>query len=505
MNLIRYFTIYGLLVLTLSACEQEKEVASRLTATFSSEPVKVIASEHLRFLEDYLPEIEHQTGFVFEVDYRDELTVVREVVSEAHRYDMAWPMSGSYLTLVDPAQKAPSFFFSPLAIGIHSNLSRYRAWCDNGVSLDALYAAMSEDQLEIAMSRPQPGNTGYLTLLAAEHSGGRPRVKMLAKHHTVVVPEGMDGVHRYVQIAERRTVAMVATEAMLKRAQDASLPICLATITSHANGMATFPVVLQTAELSYARDLLRKFFTENATRQRLKYEGVTIQDITNILRKESTRGTPSEAIESLRTYEASREKSTHTILIADVSAETNIEIIEALRSSLVRLFQTDGNPLSTLNSLRPGENLTYIPFAGSVRKVTTWSYTDDRDAIEKALSGRLYVGMQSASGRALYSAIQRAMNVVYRGLIADPNRPYQVILMSAGPNASGLAKETLGTSWRALQDKAPALAHLPLYAIATTDEAVEPLQEIIELTGGMLFKADVISLPQILDMIRSYD
>ena len=82
----------GLVALSLGGCDKDAPEEA-LTERDIGAPVRIIASEHLRFLEHWIEDIRVTTGLQLSVDYRDELSIAKAIADPDTPYALAWPMS----------------------------------------------------------------------------------------------------------------------------------------------------------------------------------------------------------------------------------------------------------------------------------------------------------------------------------------------------------------------------------------------------------------------------
>jgi hypothetical protein len=106
--------------------------------------------------------------------------------------------------------------------------------------------------------------------------------------------------------------------------------------------------------------------------------------------------------------------------------------------------------------------------------------------------------------RVLYSAAQRGLNVAYQGMLVEPDRPFELVLISAGPGKGGINQDTFERSYAVMTSRIGTLKRVPVHTIAVTEDAVEPLAAIAALTGGRALQGNPLGMESLLRTLRSF-
>lgn len=498
----RRLTIGALLLLALAAagCDDAQVQRARLTQTFDSEPVRVIASEHLRFLDVLVDDIRTRTGVSLDVDYRDEITINRAIQNADHRYTLAWPMSNHFLARLPEkaATESPPFFSSPVVLGLDTAAEKALRWCDSPVDWQTINAAVTDAKTRLAIPRPQPANTGYLALLAAAQAtratSGEP---LLVAADTRYLGDNDLSVDTFMQLPPGKS--LIAPEKVLQDAIERGAEICIA-YPRDGVASATFPLMLIDPKYEPTLDALRRYFTADSFQERLS--GFHLRKAKESLPDLETTQLrmPRETVEALLSaYYDNMSGPGHLLIIADVTADTDAQLHSTLRRFVSDLAESSDDPFHPYVALAEGEQVTVITYAARVQDVQTWVHPTPASRMQRPPNAT-----DGSNDRALYSAIQRAYTVAYQGLLIDEHRPHAVVLLAAGPASAGLSKETFEKAYRILTERAPRIADVPTHTIAIGAQGLEPLSEIAELTNGTPFKASLGTLPDIFQMVRSY-
>lgn len=487
-----------------AGCERDATTESRLVQTYYSEPVRIIASEHLRFLDSLVEEIHARTGVTLDIDYRDDLSINREIQGENSRYTLARPMSGHFLSRlpVTSIREQAEFFSSPIVSGLDAPAERVVNWCTKAPSWRDISKAVAESTIRLAMPRPQPSNTGYLAVLSAVDNGDSASAQpVLQGSNTRHLPDNDRSADAFLSMAPSK--ALIAPEKALREATRNGADMCIAH-PSDDTALANFPLTLVDAKYQPTFAALSDYFSSPLFRERLA--GLDLRGVAGGARgplaplRYTELDMNRDTVEfHLMQYYTGMAGPGHWMVITDVTPAMSPQTQTALERYLVNLSAEDSDSFHPYYAFREGEQVTLITFADKVEEMTTWVHP-----APVAEQNRQRPVRDVSDHRVLYSAIQRGYMVAYQGILIDEDRPHTIVLIAAGEASGGLSKKTFEQAHQLLTERAPPLLDVPTYTVAMDSQGLEPLLELTRQTNGMPFKATLATLPDILKMLRSY-
>src|SRR5262249_36197391 len=176
--------------------------------------------------------------------------------------------------------------------------------------------------------------------------------------------------------------------------------------------------------------------------------------------------------------------------------------ISSLQSAFANLAGADQSVSGRFARFRQRERVTIIPFASDVkdqRDVTVDATTPTATGLTTV---RDYVaGLQPGGTTAIYSALERAYQVVAGDQAADRGYYVSIVLMTDGENNAGASVDEFLT-WR---NSLPADTRaVRTFAIRFGEADPGQLRQITDATGGQLFDATGSSLQSAFKEIRGY-
>jgi Ca-activated chloride channel family protein len=152
--------------------------------------------------------------------------------------------------------------------------------------------------------------------------------------------------------------------------------------------------------------------------------------------------------------------------------------------------------------LRAREEITILPFNGSVTDARTFTITDISANSGDLAAVRNYVdGLSATDGTAIYDALSRAYREAAKAKVAEPDRFYSVVLMTDGQSNTG--SDAAGFK-RFYTSQPDAVKAIPTFAIIFGEASPQALTDIASLTGGQVFDSRNVSLPSVFKVIRGY-
>jgi Ca-activated chloride channel family protein len=192
----------------------------------------------------------------------------------------------------------------------------------------------------------------------------------------------------------------------------------------------------------------------------------------------------------------------HTFFVLDISGSMQGDRLNAVKKTFDNLTGADQSITGRFARLRQREEITIIPFNGSVADNRTFTINDISSKSPDLAAVRHYVdNLQANDGTAIYDALIQAYVSAAQAKAAEPDRFYSVVLMTDGENNSGNDAGGFQSYFKAQ----PAdVQSIPTYPIIFGEASPQELSNIATLTGGQAFDSRNVSLSQVFKVIRGY-
>jgi Ca-activated chloride channel family protein len=152
--------------------------------------------------------------------------------------------------------------------------------------------------------------------------------------------------------------------------------------------------------------------------------------------------------------------------------------------------------------LRAREEITIIPFNGSVTDDRTFTINDVSTSSPDLAAVRRYVdGLQANDGTAIYDALIRAYRDASAATNVEPGRFYSIVLMTDGESNTG---NDAGGFTRFYDNLPTSVKAIPIFPIIFGEASPQQLTDIANLTGGQVFDSRNASLSSVFKVIRGY-
>jgi uncharacterized protein YegL len=192
----------------------------------------------------------------------------------------------------------------------------------------------------------------------------------------------------------------------------------------------------------------------------------------------------------------------HTYFVLDISGSMEGDRLNGVKKTFDNLTGADQTITGRFSRLRAREEITIIPFNGSVVDDQTFTINDVSASSPDLAAVRHYVdNLQANDGTAIYDALIRAYNDAAAGKRSDPDRFYSVVLMTDGENNMG---HDAGGFARFYNSQPADVKAIPTFAIIFGEASPQELTNITTLTGGQAFDSRNVSLASVFKVIRGY-
>jgi Ca-activated chloride channel family protein len=195
-------------------------------------------------------------------------------------------------------------------------------------------------------------------------------------------------------------------------------------------------------------------------------------------------------------------KPAHTIYVLDTSGSMGGERIASLQSAFTNLAGADQSVSGRFARFRQRERVTVIPFASDVKEQRDFTVDATTPTAPGLTAVRGYVaGLQPDGSTAIYSALERAYQVVADDRVADRGYYVSIVLMTDGEKNAGPSVGEFLTWRNSLPEDARVVK---TFAIRFGEADPGELRQVTDATGGQLFDATGSSLQTAFKEIRGY-
>jgi Ca-activated chloride channel family protein len=192
----------------------------------------------------------------------------------------------------------------------------------------------------------------------------------------------------------------------------------------------------------------------------------------------------------------------HTYFVLDISGSMSGDRLNSVKKTFDNLTGADQTITGRFARLRAREEITIIPFNGSVVADQTFTINDVSADSPDLAAVRSYVDhLQANDGTAIFDALVRAYVDAARAKATEPDRFYSIVLMTDGENNQGRDAAGFRSYYSSQPDSVKAI---PTFAIIFGEASPQELTNIATLTGGQTFDSRNVSLPSVFKVIRGY-
>ena len=489
----------------------------------------ILAGSELKDLEPLIPDIQKATGITLQPTYSGTLEGA-EKIAGGEAVDAAWFSHGKYLSLLPGAGSriaaSEKIMLSPVVLGVRKSVADFFGWTDNpNVTWKDIEAKAADGSFKFAMTNPAASNSGLTALIGvasalsgssdALDAGQIDKEALRSFFKGQAMTAGSSGFLADAYVRAQDTVdGIVNYESVL--------------LSLNAGGQLKEPLVLiypkeGIVTADYPLMLLNKDKQE-AWQKVVDY--LRTPDVQARIMKDTGRrpAIPGVALDGrfpaqslielpypakLETIDAlitayldEERKPASAVFVLDVSGSMDGERLDSLKGAMRALTGTDTSLTGQFARFRAREDVTMILFSEDVVDQRQFTIDDTNPNGPDMTAIRDYIdGLQTYSGTAIYSGLDRAYQAVADQQAKDPDRLYSIVLMTDGENNAGLEPDDFNAELEGLPGPVRAV---PVFPILFGDANTAAMQDIADRTGGRLFDAKSQSLADIFKQIRGY-
>jgi Ca-activated chloride channel family protein len=510
------------LLLVLGACSTPAPVDT-------SHLLTVLAGSELKDLVPLLPDIQKSTGYTVQLSYTGSLDGAQAIV-DGDKSDMAWFSSGNYLTLLEGktgriiAQQP--IMLSPVVIGVKHSVAVSLGWSGStSVTWADIAKAANAGQFHFAMTNPAASNSGFVALVgvasafagsgAALDSGSINVDKLKEFFSGQVLTAGSSGFLADAFVRQQdRLDGIINYESVLLELNAAGKLHEPLDLVYPKDGIITadYPLMLLNSAKRDGYDKVTAYLRTAAVQQRIMTTTDRRPSIPDV--RPDSRFTSQLLVELafpsnlaiidklLFAYLDQIRPPAHTFFVLDISGSMNGDRLNGVKKTFDNLTGADQTITGRFARLRQREEITIIPFNGSVQDNQTFTINDISASSPDLAAVRSYVdNLQANDGTAIYDALIAAYQTAAVAKAAEPDRFYSIVLMTDGQNNSGNDASGFQSFYSSQPDTVKAI---PTFAIIFGEASPQELTNITTLTGGQVFDSRNASLSQVFKVIRGY-
>jgi Ca-activated chloride channel family protein len=510
------------LVLTLSGC-------SSTPAEDTSHTLTVLAGSELKDLVALLPDIQKNTGYQLKLNYTGSLDGAQAIVG-GDKSDLAWFSSGHYLTLLQGKTgriiSQQPVMLSPVVIGVKHTVAQSLGWSGStSVTWADIASAAKAGNFHFAMTNPAASNSGFVALVgvasafagggASLDSGSINVAKLKDFFSGQVLTAGSSGflADSYVRQQDRLDGLINYESVLLELNAGGKLHQTLDLIYPK-DGIITanYPLMLLNSAKRDGYDKVIAYLRSAQVQQRIMTSTDRRPAIPEV--KPDSRFTSQLLVELpfpssltvidnlIFAYLDQIRPPAHTYFVLDISGSMSGDRLNSVKKTFDNLTGADQTITGRFARLRAREEITIIPFNGSVVADQTFTINDVSADSPDLAAVRSYVDhLQANDGTAIFDALVRAYVDAARAKATEPDRFYSIVLMTDGENNQGRDAAGFRSYYSSQPDSVKAI---PTFAIIFGEASPQELTNIATLTGGQTFDSRNVSLPSVFKVIRGY-
>ena len=519
-----------LLGIALGALVLAAACTSSQPSVDSSHSLTVLAGSELKDFVPIVSDIQRATGYQLNLKYTGSLDGAQAITDGSDHSDMAWFSSGNYLTLLQgksgriTAQQP--IMLSPVVIGVKHSVAQRLGWSGStSVTWADIANAAKAGNFHFAMTNPAASNSGFVALVgvASAFAGSGSALDTNSINVTrlkeffsgQILTAGSSGFLADSFVRQQdRVDGMINYESVLLSLNTGGKLHEQLDLIYPKDGIITanYPLMLLNAGkrdgydkvTAYLKspDVQRKIMTTTDRRPAIP-EVQPDSRFTSQLLVELPFPSNIKVIDTLLfAYLDQIRPPAHTYFVLDISGSMEGDRLNGVKKTFDNLTGADQTITGRFARLRAREQITIIPFNGSVQDDRTFTINDVSASSPDLAAVRRYVdGLQANDGTAIYDALIRAYNEAQSAKRVEPNQFYSVVLMTDGENNQGHDANGFQAFYRGLPPSAQAI---PTFAIIFGEASPQQLTDITTLTGGQAFDSRNVSLSSVFKVIRGY-
>lgn len=521
----RLLALLGLLVLVAGCATSEQPSVD------AAHTLTVLAGSELKDLVPLLPDVKASTGYQLSLKYTGSLDGAQAITDGTDKSDMAWFSTGNYLTLLQGKSgriiAQQPIMLSPVVIGVKHSVAQSLGWSGSTtVTWADIANAAKAGKFRFGMTNPAASNSGFVALVGvasafagsadALNSGSINVDKLKDFFSGQVLTAGSSGflADSYVRQQDRLDGMINYESVLLEYNASGKLHEPLDLIYPK-DGIITanYPLMLLNPAKRDAYDKVVAYLTA-ATAQRWIMQNTSRRPTDRAEVPLDSRFTTQTLFELpfpsnltvidnlIFAYLDQIRPPAHTYFVLDISGSMSGDRLDSVKRTFDNLTGADQSITGRFARFREREEITIIPFNGSVQDDRTFTINDVSANSPDLAAVRRYVdGLQANDGTAIYDALIRAYTDAARAMQTEPDRFYSVVLMTDGENNQGANADGFR---RFYQSQPDAVKSIPVFPIIFGEASPQDLTSIANLTGGQAFDSRNVSLATVFKVIRGY-
>ena len=496
----------------------------------TSHTLAVLAGSELKDLVPLLPDIQKNTGYTLQLKYTGSLDGAQGIADGTDHSDLAWFSTGNYLTLLQGKSgrivASQPIMLSPVVVGVKHSVAQSLGWSSSqSVTWADIADAAKAGNFHFGMTNPAASNSGFVALVgvasafagsgAALDSGAINVEKLKDFFAGQVMTAGSSGflADSYVR-QQDRVDGMINYESVLLEYNASGKLHQQLDLVFPKDGIVTanYPLMLLNPAkrdgydkvVAYLRGAdAQKWIMTNTDRRPSVPDVQPDSRFTSQLLVELPFPSNLTVVDNLIfAYLDQIRPPAHTFFVLDISGSMEGDRLNGVKRTFDNLTGADQTITGRFARLRAREQITILPFNGTVVDDRTFTITDVSASSPDLAAVRSYVdGLKANDGTAIYDGLIAAYVDAARAKAADPNRFYSVVLMTDGENNTGHDAAGFQRFYNSQPDSVKAI---PTFAIIFGEASPQQLTNVTTLTGGQTFDSRNVSLPSVFKVIRGY-
>ena len=499
-------------------------------AADTSHTLTVLAGSELKDLAPIMPDLQKTTGYTLSFKYTGSLDGAEAIVDGNDHSDLAWFSSGNYLTLLQGKSgkitAQTPIMLSPVVIGVKHSVAARLGWSGSTkVTWADIANAAKAGNFHFAMTNPAASNSGFVALVgvASAFAGGGgaldsgsinvPKLKDFFSGQVVTAGSSGFLADSYVRRQDSLD-GMINYESVLLSLNSGGKLREPLDLVYPKDGIITanYPLMLFNPAKRDGYDKVVAYLKSPAVQAKIMSDTARRPSIPDV--QPDSRFTTQLLVELpfpsnlnvidnlIVAYLDQIRPPAHTFFVLDISGSMEGDRLDAVKKTFDNLTGADKTITGRFARLRAREEITIIPFNGSVVDDRTFTINDISASSPDLAAVRTYVdGLQAGDSTAIYDALIRAYQDAASAKAAEPDRFYSVVLMTDGENNSG---NDAGGFQRFYNSQSADVKAIPTFAIIFGEASPAQLNSITALTGGQSFDSRNVSLPSVFKVIRGY-
>jgi Ca-activated chloride channel family protein len=510
------------LVLLASGCGSSSQPED------TAHTLNILAGSELKDIVPLLADFHKSTGLTVKLNYTGSLDGA-QAIAAGDPSDMAWFSSGNYLSLLEGKSgriiAQTPIMLSPVVIGVKHSVAQGLGWAGStSVTWADIAAAAKAGKFHFAMTNPAASNSGFVALVGVASAfapggsldSGNVNVDKLKDFFSgQVMTAGSSGFLADAFTRQQdRVDGLINYESVLLELNAGGKLKEPLDLVYPKDGIITadYPLMLLNSAKRDAYDKLVAY---------LKSADVQSKIMTTTDRRPSIPAVPLDSrfpsqilvelpfpanlnvVNSLIfAYLDQIRPPAHTYYVLDISGSMEGDRLDGVKKTFDNLTGADQSITGQFARLRAREEITIIPFNGSVQDDQTFTINDVTASSPDLKAVRDYVdGLQANDGTAIYDALTQAYRDAAAAQASDPNRFYSVVLMTDGENNAGADAAGFENFFKS---QPAVVQQIPTFPIIFGEASPQDLTSIATLTGGQAFDSRNASLATIFKVIRGY-